>query len=237
MVTSSISAGAQSALGFNQNILDGDARVFTNRLFRKLEEGQTITQAANYAESFFIVPPWMAKIRDYVIAGDGNTVITTPTGEQMQNMSLSAPAVINYSAFDSSLLTHFISACAYETEEFDNGMIRYYKTIDGIWTNQYIDVVDGEIVSTNYAPANDEKPMLSVLTQTQASDLGEWSSLYGTEAVETYLSYFFDGEAYIPVEWNYITPSAGGRMEVVCINLHTGEKMNYEDIAYLEEYE
>ena len=29
----------------------------------------------------------------------------------------------------------------------------------------------------------------------------------------------------------------GGRMEVVCINLHTGEKMNYEDIAYLEEYE
>ena len=235
MVTSSISAGAQSALGFNQIIYDDDALKFSNKLFSELAAGKTISAAANSAKNLFWLPPSVNTVKDYTIGGDGNTVITTPTGEQMQNMSLSAPAVINYSAFDSSLLTHFISACTYETENYGNGEIRYYKTIDGIRTNQYIDVVDGEIVSTNYAPGNDEKSVLSVLTQTKASDLGKLSSLYGTQAVESYQVYFFDEETYIPVELNYIISESGTIEDVVCINLHTGEGIDYNDIAYLEE--
>ena len=237
LVTGSVAAGAKSALGFNKSIPEFDARKFTNKFFEELADGKTVASAAQSAKSQFLFP---VSIKDYVIAGDGNTVVTTPDGIQTANYTLSS--YNNATAYDNSLLTHFLSVCEYDTELLGENQIRYYKKINGCLSSQYIDVSNGNIISTNYCPENDEKPVLPALIDTSAPPsenevinrlklLREDSSAL----VDSYRIYYFDGNAFVPVELNYITYLDETRyQDCICINLHTGEEIAYESFAYLE---
>lgn len=241
LVTCSISAGAKSSLGFNQSIPEGDARKFTNKFFEELANGETVSSAALAAKKLFIVPAFMAKIKDYVIGGDGNTVVTTPTGIQTANYALSNTN--NIASYDNSLLVHFLNACEYGAEAFGENEVRYYKKINGCWSNQYIDVENGSIISTNYSPENDEKPVLSsaIDTATLVTDNVNINRLNTLRtdpsiSVDTCRVYYFDGNAFIPVELNYITYlNENVYQDIVCVNLNTGEEIAYENFAYLED--
>ena len=240
LVTCSISAGAKSALGFNQSILEGDAKKFTDKFFKELANGETVSSAAIAAQKQFLVSASIAKVKDYVIGGDGNTVITTPTGIQVTNYALSNTN--NIASYDNSLLVHFLNVCEYETESFGASEVRYYKKINGCWSNQYIDVKNGDIVSTNYSPENDEKPILSTLIDTATLEtdnvnINRLNTLRTdpSVSVDTCRIYYFNGNAFIPVELNYITYlNETAYQDIVCIDLNTGEEIAYESFAYLE---
>lgn len=241
LVTRSIALGARSALGFNQDVLASDAKKFTDKFFTELANGKTVDKAAESAKSLFIVPAWMAKIKDYVILGDRNTLLTTPTGEQASALSVQS-SDNNFSFYDFSLLTHFLSACDYQTEMYSDNRIRYYKTINGFWSNQYIDVENDRIVSTNYSVENDEKPILPIricseMISTENENIGRLNALRNDSsvAVDTQIMYIFDGDKFIPVELNCITYLNEARyQDMICIDLNTGEEIPYESFAYSE---
>lgn len=234
LVTYSIKNGAKSALGFNRSILASDAKKFSNKFFETLANGKTVSEAAAAAKAQFIVWEWIATIKDFVIGGDGNTVITTPSAKAANLNDISA-------IYSPSLLSRFLSACEYETEAFEDGSLRYYKTIEGHRSNQYIDVKNGVVTSTNYSAANDDKPVLPILIDTQAASTENETinllNVLRTDSVQidTGIFYYFDGFSYRPIEINCITyPDKDRYQEMICIDLNTGNEVSYESIAYLE---
>lgn len=240
LVNRSVLKGAKSALGFNQTIDDSSAKRFTDKFFESLADGKNVSAAATAASKLIFLD---SSVKDYVIAGDGNTVVTTPTGNVQTAALLSNRSVA--SRYDASLLARFLSVCEYETEIFADGSVRYYKTLNGCRTNRYIDVEGDVITSVNYSESDDVSLILPIIVDktnllTDNVNILKLQTLLSDPSVsiDTKICYYFNGNEYTPIEVNFITYLNTERyQDIVCINLNTGEEIAYESFAYLEENE
>ncbi len=237
LVTYSVLKGAKAALGFNETIDNSSAKRFTDKFFEGLADGKSVSAAAAAASKLIFLD---SSVKDYVIGGDGNTVVITPTGNPQTTALMNTRSAISH--YDISLLTRFLSVCEYETESFADGSIRYYKTLNGYRTNQYIDLENGIITSSNYSTTNDDAPILPNVVDTKKI-LTDDVSLVKLQAfqrdpsvsVDSQIYYYFNDCEYIPVEVNFITYLNEERyQDIICINLNTGEEIAYESFAYLE---
>ena len=122
-----------------------------------------------------------------------------------------------------------------EYAAYDNGTtIRYYLTINGVITNQFVDIAKDnksqELIVQNY----DVSGNITVLPI-----LLEYDTI-STTTEEKHLIYFVKNNVATPVLISYITITAeDGTVysDAVCRNLNNGEYMDYADIGIVQEVE
>lgn len=221
LVDKSVANGAKSALGFPDSVDDVSARSFTNNLFKKLSEGYSIGDAASYAANRLILPS--DTVKNYRIAGSSSTTLTTP------NYAKSALTLPQKSIQENYY--KLISNNEYMT--FDNGdTIRYYLTINGIMSDQFVDVAkkgkSQVSVTQNYNVSGD----ITVLPTLYKYDMTD------TSTEEKHLVYIVRNNVATPVLITHvmITEEDGATyLKTFCRNLNNNEYINYEDICTVKE--
>lgn len=105
LVTYSVLKGAKAALGFNKTIDNSSAKRFTDKFFESLADGKSVSAAAVAASKLLFLD---SSVKDYLIAGNGNTVVTTPTVNAQTTTFLSDSLATCH--YDASLLARFLSS-------------------------------------------------------------------------------------------------------------------------------
>jgi hypothetical protein len=236
MTTAATNGGAQSALGFPDTVTVTSARSFTNRLFQNLANGNTVSAAATSAANALIWP-W-DNCKDYQISGSGSITLANP----LFTKSAVAPSTIN-----SSVLAQFSALLAsgnYEAVSLDDGGTRYYKTVNGYLTNEVLDVYyNGQSISKiSGSIGNTQKIIRPIFTtpsvQIAHSLLQRDRSQTIAECEGSYMVYIADRNEYTPVQikyWKYTNVVTGAvYSEAVCINLFTGNIIDYSTINTLQ---
>lgn len=223
-VDRAVSNGAKSSLGFPDPIGDKSARTFTNYLFQKLSEGYTVGDAASYAASKLIWS-WDA-VKNYRIAGSSSITLTTPN----YTKNSLAPSQ------NSTQENYYNLINNNEYVAFDNGdTIRYYLTINGIISNQFVDVAKAGVsqqafVAQNYN-VSDNITVLPTLCEYDTTS---------TSTEEKHIVYIVENNIATPVLISYVTvteENGDTYLDVICRNLSNGEYIDYEEICTVPETE
>ncbi|MBE6548805.1 MAG: hypothetical protein E7670_00070 [Ruminococcaceae bacterium] len=219
-VDRSVSTGAKSAIGFPDTVTTTSSISFTNDLFIKLSEGYTVGDAAEYAAKQ-IIWPW-DNVKDYRIAGSSSTTLTTPN----YTKSLAMPSQNNIESNYYSLINN-------DYTSFDNGnTTRYYLTINGVLTNQFVDVANKDypqaFVAQNYT-VDDEITVLPILVKYDT---------ISTSTEEKHLVYIVENNIATPVLISYVTiteDNGATYSEAICRNLNSGKYIDYSMINRVKE--
>lgn len=220
-VNKSVACGAKSAIGFSDTVPVISARSFTNNLFKKLAEGYTVGAAAEYAAKQLILPWDNAK--DYIMMGDSGTKLTEPNYTKSPSTSSQNDIEANY--YDLISNNEYVSY-------YIGDATRYYLTINGIITNQFVDVASKDapqaIVTQNY-DVSDKITVLPILYK--------YDTL-STSTEEKHLVYVVKNNVATPVLISYVTitdENGATRSEVICRNLNNGENIDYGEINSIKE--
>lgn len=229
----SVDLGARVAIGWAESIPDISARTFTNRLFTKLSEGATVSDACNYAKNG-IIWVWDA-VRDYKIAGDSQATIAVNDFKKI-NPSTTASST-------SKLITASTISKVFETSDnwikmsLDNNTYRYYKTINGCPTNEYYDVeVNSNNDILNVKQSSNRLNYDTILPIKYKADVNALNNIdinYKLTNTEKHIIYYIKDNIATPIELQYNTYQNGDivYMDVVCINLNDGTYIDYEKIC------
>ncbi len=223
-VDRAVSIGAKSSLGFPDSVSQLSAQSFTNNLFKKLSEGYTVGDAAAYAANQLLLPWDDAK--NYRIAGSSSITLTTPNYTKNSLTPSQNSTQENY--------YNLINNNEYVT--FDNGdTIRYYLTINGIISNQFVDVAKAgrsqqAFVAQNYN-VNGDITVLPALYEYDTTS---------TSTEEKHIVYIIENNIATPVLISYVTvaeENGTAYLDVICRNLNNGEYIDYEEICTVPEAE
>lgn len=220
-VYKSIDAGASAAIGFPDTISVTSSRSFTDDLFEKLAAGYTIKNAAEYAADQLIWP--FDNVKDYVVAGAGFYTLATPV------FTKSLPS----NPFQNNLMNNYNDLLTRDYAVYDNGNVnRYYMTINGILTNQFVDIPKN-ISMQNYATQNytvgSNVTVLPILVDYDITD---------TETIENHLVYVIENNVATPILITYVThtdETGATYCEAVCKNLNDGTYIDYGTINKVKE--
>lgn len=215
-VDKSVASGAKSAIGFPDTVTTTSSRSFTNDLFKKLADGYTVGEAAEYAAKQLIWPWDNAK--DYRIAGSSSTTLTSPNYTKSASASSQNNIEANY--YDLINNNEYIS--------YNNGdTTRYYLTINGIISNQFVDVASKDnpqaVVAQNY----EVRGTITVLPILYKYDT------MNTSTEEKHLVYVVNNNIATPVLISYVTvtdENGATYSEAICRNLNNGEYIDYNAI-------
>lgn len=221
-IDKSVASGAQAALGFPDSVTTVSSKSFTDDLYEKLAAGYTIGAAAEYAAKQ-IIWPW-DNAKDYRITGSTSTTLNIANYTKTSSVIASQDnRISNY--YD------LVNNHNYQTYN-DGNVTRYYMTINGIITNQFVDVAqDSSIqscVTQNYNVGN-EFSVLPILLDYDTVN---------TATEEKHLVYIIENNVATPVLISYVTiTDHNGRTysEAICRNLNNGVFIDYGDINTVEE--
>ncbi len=232
LVDKSIIMGALCSIGYTTSVDTYSSRIFSNKFFQKLADGYTITAAAQSAKNALFWP--FNSARNYRIAGDGSITITTPN-----------PVPKSASMLNKTLVNEFNDLIKHEklyAYALENNLIRYFRTIDGYLTNECYDVVyddKNNVCEISHRGLNIDN--VEVLEKrrfdTAISDSIQKDDtvFYNLKEVKTHIIYYNFGKYITPVEINYCdyySPKYQSfYQDVICINLATGEYIDYRDIV------
>ncbi len=232
LVDASVEKGALCSIGFTVSVNSYSARLFSKRFFIKLADGYTVSNAAVAAKNALFWPFDNAK--NYRIAGDGSTTITTPAPVPKSAAALNTSYVkeLNY-----LLEREELYAC-----NLSDNMVRYYRTIDGYITNECYDVVyDGKkniSQITHMGRSIDGAKILKIAQDCSAvTDKNSENRVNSDnlESTATHIIYYNFGKCVVPIEINYRNyynrECRYYYQEVICINLATGDYIDYGDIV------
>lgn len=114
----------------------------------------------------------------------------------------------------------------------DGSVTRYYLTIDGIITNQFVDMAENSAsqscLTQNYN-ATDDITVLPILLE---------YDLTNTDTEEKHLVYVIEGGVAIPVLITYVTVTnevGATYSEAICQNLNNGTYIDYGTINRIKE--
>lgn len=207
MIDKAVEQGSQSALGFSKKVSTPSARLFTNRLFEYLCNGETISQAASNASNhiIFLFDP----VKDYRIAGVSYTRIVNASNVlSINNMANSLE--LNITEIDNDFVKHYNR----------DGSIRCYYSIDGIITNYFADIIKTEdsdiVLRTNMKSINNIEVLPIRLDYKCDSNL----------------IYYISNGLAIPVSCEEV--DINGSLYIKCTNLYDGTLIKYEEFAYWE---
>lgn len=134
-------AGSLCSLGFEESINTNAANNYTKNLFELIEEGKTIAQAVDEANSG--VTFWLTGLGSSVIYGDSSQILKPSIPTTYSNMLTNNKSeLFNYSMLKDYTLKY----------ENNRGTVkRYVKLINGYETDDYIDVYyEGDIIVGYY---------------------------------------------------------------------------------------
>lgn len=234
LIQASYWSGARSVIGWTDEIFSNDVKNWTNDFFQELDDGQTVLNAALSAGHNFLLPD-NSCVSKWSLIGSTSTVLTQPQvnikGNNFEN------EVVNKDDFLDDLREY-----DYTTFEFENGVTRYYKTVNGILTNDYYDVY-GDIILKS-----DETISASDISQIEALCL---SINYAYKAVsnesitingELYSNLISENEVMMSVKKDnnikivdfltsiYENEDGFHEKQVNCRDLITGEILGYEQL-------
>ena len=227
----SVNEGAQAAVGFNKSVSVASTKTFTDRFFQKLAEGGTIKQAASFGELGILWP--FDNVADYKIAGDKYLIISTP------EISISSLPILT-----DNLLNEFntkLAEASYTPYQITEEVIRYYKTVNGLLTNDFYDVHYDRDNNINHIEhsgfiTKTEKVLPKNITNTKTAKIIAENGILYNKLIdeESHYVYYLINNELVPIEIKYCTyKSETGVVTVYvdCTNLYNGEKINYEEIC------
>lgn len=211
LIDKSVECGADSAIGFYDSVDSSSARTFTNNIFKRLSQGYSISEAAEYASNS-IIWPW-DKVKNYRIAGSLSTTLTDP---------IYTKSIITENSETKIMESYQHLTSKQEYKVYDFGVItRYYYSIDGIITNKFVDIpknvydfeccFDTLTTETNFEilpiieKINEDNNIIYLIEDGVATPV---SITYYTHVGE-------DGRSYCRTE---------------CINLNNGDFIDYSEI-------
>lgn len=223
----SVIAGARTSIGWEETIPELSARTFTNRLFKKLSEGESVENACKYAKNG-IVLVW-DNARNYTIFGDKTTKINASSIKKSIKNSINVKnPIVNEIINNDKEWTGF---------EYENNVFRFYKIINGLISNIFYDinVNTGQIVYKSNIDI--EYNNLKVLELNNNGTAMVKCLNHNILNIETYSIYCVIDNVAVPVEITYFEYEKNGcnYMDVVCTNLNNGESMDYSDICEVKE--
>ncbi len=161
MANQSILNGAASSIGWPDVTWVPSSKIFTNHLFAKLNDGYTVAAASSYAAGKLYW--WFDPVKDYIIFGDGqtylysevnnkqNTISYIPlyTDEPYDFMQMTTDSESDDYCIDTVIKTEeglfYSSSLNYSVDGEE--VVRNYKMINGIITNEYYDIlVDSNLI-------------------------------------------------------------------------------------------
>lgn len=220
-----IKRGAKSSLGFMKPINFSSSRTFTNRFFEKLALGNNVAEAAKYGADGLLWP-W-DEAKDYVIFGDSSLRVTAST-----------PSI---STFNFSISSNYLEVLNdIEKNDFlkfnlSENSYRYYELINGYMTNSYVDIFyeNNDIINVR----DQRKTYKAVLNINNVyahknfdSNIIEEEDNYSKkEVINKNIIYYNFNEVMTPIEISSITytNNLNVYLKTICINLHTGETIDY----------
>jgi len=229
----SSAVGARSAIGWNLSLNDIAARAFTNQLFLEFGHTMTVSAAAQSAANSLTWPFDNAK--KYVLKGSLNTLVAystvTPKGV--------ASTSVSQEEFDADMKN--FDYVAYEL--YGDGT-RYYKTINGLLTNDYYDVFDnggGNIITKSKNTFSQKDVSLTIQQQLVESTYHAEKSVVANgisfgELIKSddHTVYVKIKEQIIPIKIIYADYESDSKIsyqKVTCINLLDNSLIDYEDIC------
>lgn len=230
----SINAGARAAIGWPDTIQASSSKVFTDRLFEKLSQGATIEDACNYAKNGII---WIwDSVRDYQILGDSSATIAVNDFDKKNST-----ATTNLTS-SQSISANILSKVVQTSDNWiginiENNIYRYYKTINGIPTNEYYDVEvnsNNDILNVKQSSNRlNYDTILPIKYKADVNALHNIDSNYKLTNTEKHIIYYIKDNIATPIELQYNTYQNGDivYMDVVCINLNDGTYIDYEDVC------
>ena len=169
--------------------------------------------------------PW-DDAKNYRIAGSSSITLTTPN----YTKNSLAPSQ------NSTQENYYNLINNNEYVAFDNGdTIRYYLTINGIISNQFVDVAKAgrsqqAFVAQNYN-VNGDITVLPALYEYDTTS---------TSTEEKHIVYIVENNIATPVLISYVTvaeENGTAYLDVICRNLNNGEYIDYEEICTVPEAE
>ena len=224
----SVQCGAISAVGFLYSVYPNSARTFTDWFFYCLSDGCTVTQSAADAASM-LWNPW-DNVRDYVVFGNGNVVVTDST---ISNSSF-------YTGSKGSINIPFENYICIKT---GNIVERYYELINGCISNNLIDVYydDGGRIISIKEHINDYSDILPQNTDVLKSEERITNNILLKRNYDSYeisnkhIVYYLIDKRMVPLMITSVNAKKGSytSQAFVCINLSNGIEINYDSISTL----
>lgn len=222
-----VKCGAKSSIGFEKSISTSSSKKFSDKFFTSLSEGKTVTQAAQDGANS-VIWLWDA-INSYVIFGKGDFNVTDRT-QSIGNFSLRPQDYSEYS----SLLNNYIC------DSLGGNEYRYYEPINGYPSSNYFDaVIENESIVNVDDHCSDYNCVLDINDKYLSAGLensfikdGENFNLITEE--EEYIVYYNFNGVMTPVKITYFTAedeNGNSVYDADCINLNSGNKIDYETIS------
>lgn len=225
----SINLGAKSAIGWNTVLGNTAGRIWTDKFFQELANGDTVNNAASTAGASFLWP-WEGSFSGWSVLGDGSVRIIYPTVNP--KLSVENPEIV-------ADFENLISSGTYKEYELKGKGMRYYKTINGCLTNDFYDVtIDGTITKSKATISDEEiEEIQNIDVETMYKKFDAVNVFDNVIAQNDYLVYVKYEEQLIPVKLIYMTyKSVNGfdNQNVTCINLLNNTEIDYTDVCVIK---
>lgn len=139
MIEICVESGAKSAVGFEVPISYGSVGYWSNRFFYALANGCNVNSAIQFADASIL---WFDPCRSHSVVGDDSTTINNANvNPKSSNNNTSQQELYKQFEYDKSEFSYTL----YE----DYNMKQYFKTINGIITNDFYAIMgDGTIIKS-----------------------------------------------------------------------------------------
>ena len=234
----SIDNGAKSAIGWNTAIGVTASRKWTNAFFYELSQGSTVSAAASSAGKTFLWP-WEGSYSGWQVLGNGNTVITTPN---VNPKGYDDPVPDGMIMSNIEEFNDFVADSDYVVYELKGIGERYYRTINGVITNDFFDVYNSGNINRSVNSFSDSDicslmgnsiPDASFSVQNEDDTVGP----FRVESTDEHNVLLKRNNIIIPVKLiflNYVNDDGAVFQDVECINLSDGTRIDYEDICTID---
>ncbi len=231
----SVRKGAKAAIGWVGSLPAGSSRMYTDHFFSGLHQGKTVAEAARSAADR-ILWPW-DPVKQYRIFGDGSARLYSAETSISKQNSFWAGSSHRGGAWLDRLQ---YSVCLPLAE----GGTRYIKTIQGYYTNDYVDVLSDGSVRRSPEPITLEEAKEFVLPEDSAT--GRPSGPIWRDGVlfdkiidcRKQIVILKRNRALHAVALIYADYFSSGSnsvyQDVRCIDLKTGVYLDYQDICGME---
>ena len=165
LIQASLVAGAKCAIGWSGSVYSFDLETWTDTFFDYLDDGYTIQESrANAINDFF--DPYNNLIGKCIMVGESGRIIDAPAVNIKGNSTGQSTIEELKTQLEEEQKAFVFTAYNYE-----NGMTRYYKTIDGQITNDYYDVYEDAVCKSKASISKSEAESIEDSSHRDYSDV------------------------------------------------------------------
>lgn len=225
--------GARTAIGWNKLLDQNAGRKWTDQLFIELANHKTVKNAAESASRVSLWP-WDGTFDGWEIFGNKDAVISNP---RVNTRNIMIPNIVSQNEFE-----NFKNEFDYTQYDLPGGGVRYYKTINGLLTNDYYDVLnDGTqiIKSSSNISAQDienanQQQLVKSNNHVENNITADGINFNIILKTEEHVVYMKINNQMIPIQMIYTdyTNDLGiVYQDVICTNLLDNTTIDYGDVC------